>query len=54
MKLVGLNFADIDARLAEVKSKRQVVNAEKTKVGVELVGRTLIEACLPLKSAWQT
>ncbi|MEN6309021.1 MAG: AAA family ATPase, partial [Anaerohalosphaeraceae bacterium] len=43
MKLVGLNFADIDARLADVKSKRQVVNAEKTKVGVELVGRQLIE-----------
>ncbi|HML73363.1 MAG TPA: AAA family ATPase [Anaerohalosphaeraceae bacterium] len=47
MKLVGLNFADIDARLAEVKSKRQVANAEKTKLGVELAGRTFIEG-LPL------
>jgi hypothetical protein len=36
MKLVGLDFADLDKQIFEVKAQRSTANADKTRLGVEL------------------
>lgn len=36
MQMAGVDFADLDAKIAQVKSARQVANADKTRLTVEL------------------
>lgn len=46
MKMAGLDFSDLDARIAEIKSERSVVNAEKNRIAA-LLKDTVIDEGLP-------